>query len=182
MKKVFLTVLLALAAALPVRAQTAGSDEPYRFELGFNPMSYLHQFGTNLWGGSFSLTMRRSERVHYVADLSIHQKGGTSPYAVSAYRFGLRYYAHARGKLTPFGEALAGGANLSSVTTTVGTTTTSTPSHNGVAFAVGGGADYFIRPWLSWRVLQADYSLMRAGGDTSNGVRIHTGAVFHFGH
>lgn len=183
MKKVFLTALIALASVIPAHAQTADPETPYRFELGFNPISYLHQGDKDLWGGGLSITMRRSDRVSYLADISIHQTRGLNPFTTSTYRFGLRYYAPARGKLTPFAEILAGGANLSAVTQAVGnTTTTLTPSHNGISFAGGGGVDYFIKPWLSLRVAQVDYSLIRAGGDTSNGVRIHTGAAFHFGH
>ena len=182
MKNVLLTALIALASVIPVHAQSATSDEPYRFELGWNPISYLRQSGKNLRGASFSLTMRRSERLSYVADLAIHQTRDSNPFTASAYRFGLRYYAPARGKFTPFGEVLAGGANLSAVTTTVGTKSTTIPGHNGLAFATGGGVDYFIKPWLSWRIFQADYSLIRAGGNTSNGLRIHTGGVFYFGH
>jgi hypothetical protein len=183
MKTVFLIALITLASVIPAGAQTATPEEPHRFELGWNPISYLHQGDRDLWGGSLALAMRRSERLSYLADLSIHQTRGLDPFTTSAYRFGVRYYAPARGKFRPFAEVLAGGAILSAVRTTVGnTTTTTTPGRSGLSFATGGGVDYAIRPWLSWRVLQADYSLIRAGGTNSNGVRIHTGGVFHFGH
>jgi hypothetical protein len=183
MKKVLLTALIALVAVIPAHAQSSSPDEPHRFELDFNPVSYLHQDGNDFWGSTLAFAMRRSDRLSYVADLSIHQTRDAPTFSTSAYRFGLRYYAPARGKITPFAQILGGGAILGAVTTTVGNrTTTLSPSRNGVAFAAGGGADYTIRPWLSWRVLQADYSLIRAGGDNLNGVRIHTGAVFHFGH
>jgi hypothetical protein len=92
----------------------------------------------------------------------------------------LRYYAPARGKFTPFAEVLAGGGRIGSQTTTTGTITTTTPGHNGFSFATGGGVNMAIRPWISWRVLQADYSLIRAGGASYNGVRLHTGGAFHF--
>src|SRR5262245_43870860 len=125
MKKVFLTALIALAVVIPSQAQTAAPDSPRRFELDFNPFSYLRHNGENLWGGVVALAMRRSDRVSYVVDVSVHQTrpaisstpGATysNPTTTSAYRFGLRYYAQARGKFIPFGEALVGGANLGAV-------------------------------------------------------------------
>jgi hypothetical protein len=203
MKKVLLTALITLASLLPAHAQSSSPEPPYRFELDFNPVSYLRQDGQNFWGGNLAMAMRRSDRLSYVADLSIHQtrppaaKPDLGPFpdsfTTSAFRFGLRYYAPARGKFTPFGQVLAGGGVIGGLTTTTVTTnpvtgnlTTRTtvvePSHMAVALAAGGGVDYPIRSWLSWRVLQADYSLIRGGGTTFNGVRLHTGAVFRFGH
>jgi hypothetical protein len=181
MKKVFLTAVIALVSVLSAHAQTSNLDEPKRFELGFNPLSYLRQEGRNAWGGSLSIAMRRSDRVSYIADFSVHQTRGADPFTTSAYRFGLRYYAIAKGKFTPFGEVLAGGGRLGRQTSTVGTTTTTLePGHNGFSFGAGGGVNMAVRPWVSWRVLQADYSLIRAGGASYNGVRIHSGAAFHF--
>src|SRR5688572_26333772 len=168
MKKLFLTALMALASVIPAHAQTATPDAPPRFELGFNPISYLRQDGKDLWGGSLSLAMRRSERLNYVLDISIHQtrpqapKPDATPYpdafTTSAYRFGLRYYTPARGKFKPFVEVLAGGANIGATMTTTITpdpprnpitkTTIVDPSHTGVAFAAGGGVDYSIKRWL----------------------------------
>ncbi len=204
MKTVMLTALMILAFLLPAHAQTTSPDEPYRFELDLNPVSYLRQAGKSLWGGNLAFAMRRSDRLSYIADISFHQTRPPAaapdalphpdPFTMSAYRFGLRYYAPARGKFTPFGQALAGGANIGAVTTTTITpdpnptrppttrTTVLDPSHMGVAFAAGFGADYSIRKWLSWRVFQADYSLIRGGGNTYHGGRLHTGAVFRFGH
>ena len=182
MKKVFLTALIALASVLPVHAQSTTIEKPTRLELGWHPISYLHQKGKDLWGGSISLAMRRSDHVSYVADVAIHSTNGTSPFTMSAYRFGLRYYGPEKRKFKPFAEVLAGGGNSGTVTTTVGTTSTTAPGHAGVSFAAGGGVDRAIRPWLSWRVVQVDYSLIHAGGTNYNGVRIHTGGVFHFGH
>jgi hypothetical protein len=203
MKNVFLTALIALASLIPAHAQTATPEGRPRFELDFNPVSYLRQDGQSLWGGSFSLAMRRSERLSYLADFSFHQTrppaavADGTPYpdsfGTSTFRFGVRYYAPARGKFTPFGQVLAGGANIGGITTTTITpdpnptrppttrTTVVEPSHMGVSFAAGGGVNYSIKRWLSWRVIQADYGLIRGGGNTLHGLRIHTGVVFHFG-
>ena len=179
MKKIFLTALIALASVLPAHAQ---NEKPLRFDFGFNPISYLHQGDKDLWGGSLSLAMRHSDHLSYLFDLTIHQTRDDLKYTTSAYRFGMRYYANSWGKFTPFGEAMAGGANLGAVTVNLGSISTITKGSNGFAFGAGGGLDYKIKPWLSWRTLQVDYSLIHSGGNTSNGVRIHTGGSFRFGH
>jgi hypothetical protein len=180
MKNFCLTALIALTLAIPVHAQSSKPETPRRFELGWNPLSYLRQEGRDLWGGSASIAMRRSDRLSYVADFSIHSAGGADTFNTAAYRFGMRYYAAAKGKYTPFAEALAGGAHVGRSTTTSGTTTTIIPGHNGFSFATGGGVDRTIRPWLSWRVVQVNYSFIHGAGKSYNGVRIHTGGAFHF--
>lgn len=202
MKKVLLTVFLILASLLPANAQDP-SSEPNRYELDFNPVSFMRQDGKNMWGGNLAFAMRRSNRLSYVADISIYQTRPPAAtadalphpdnFTTSAYRFGLRYSAPARGKFTPFGQALFGGANIGAITTTTITpdpnpsraptskTNVVEPSHMGVALSAGFGVDYAVRRWLSWRVVQADYSLLRGGGNTFHGGRIHTGAVFRFG-
>lgn len=188
MKRVFLTALIVLTSGISAHAQSATPDSPLRFAFAWNPVSYLHQRGQDLRGGSLSLAMRRSDRVSYVADVSIHQTrnsgAGSTEFTTAAYRFGLRYHFPVRKRLKPFAQALAGGANLGAVTTTDvlrEIPTTTIPSRNGFAFALGGGMSYSIKPWFSWQAVQVDYSLIRGGGDTYNGVRIHTGAAFHFG-
>src|SRR6185436_8175705 len=115
------------------------------------PVSYLHQGGRDLWGGSVSLAMRRSDRLSYLVDVTFHQTQDTAAFLMSAYRFGVRYYTPRRGKIAPFAEIMAGGANTGAITTTVGTTSTTVPGHNGVSFGTGGGVDYVVRPWFSWR-------------------------------
>jgi hypothetical protein len=149
--------------------------------LAWHPLSYLRQDGQNLKGGSFSLAWRRSERRSYVLDLSIHQNSDVNPVPHTAYRFGPRWVLPARGKFTPFVQILGGGAYVGTKIIINGTTTTSIPGANGLSLAAGGGVDMRVRPWFSWRVVQADYSLMRAKGETLNGVRLHTGGIFHFG-
>jgi hypothetical protein len=181
MKTLFRYALLLLAFHVPASAQDADTTTYRPFELAWNPISYLRQDGQNLKGGSFSLAWRRSERRGYVLDLSIHQTPGINPVVHTAYRFGPRFFLPARGKFTPFVQVLGGGAYVGTKIIVNGTTTTSIPGASGLSFAAGGGLNMQLKPWFSWRVFQADYSLIRARGDTLNGVRLHTGGVFHFG-
>jgi hypothetical protein len=58
---------------------------------------------------------------------------------------------------------------------------TTSISHDGFAFGVGGGLDVKVRPWFAWRAIQGGYSLRHVEGGTSNGFRLATGIVFRFG-
>jgi len=180
MKKVSICVLIVLAFSATVSAQSTDSDSRRPFELSWNPYSYMRQSGENTHGGAFALGYRKSDRLGYVLDLSIHQSKNTNV-VFTAYRFGPRLYFRERGRFAPFAEVLAGGAYLGTQVTVNGTTTTSIPSKAGISFATGGGLNMQLRPWFSWRVFQVDYSLIHGRGETLNGVRIQTGGVFHFG-
>ena len=180
MKNVSICVLIVLAYCAPLGAQNTDSNSRRAFELGWNPYSYMRQSGENTHGGAFSLAARRSDRLGYVLDLSIHQSKNTNV-VFTAYRFGPRFYFPSHGRYTPFAEVMAGGAYVGSQVTVNGTTTTTVPGKAGFSVATGGGLSMQLRPWFSWRVFQVDYSLIHARGQDFNGVRIHTGGVFHFG-
>ena len=46
----------------------------------------------------------------------------------------------------------------------------------------GGGFDYFWKPRITIRVVQADYINSNTFGVTQNDVRVSTGIVINFGH
>jgi hypothetical protein len=183
MKKVLFSALIVLATVLPVRAQTS-NDSKKLLDIGWHPYSYLRQNGANQHGGSISIAYMRSDRLGWVADVSIQQTGQTptaAPIVNAAYRFGPRLYHPLKDKFTGFVEALAGGAHHGTSVTTVGTTNTVVPGRNGFAFMTGGGIDMAIKPWFSLRLAQVDYNFFHTGGTNSNGVRIHAGGVFKIG-
>jgi hypothetical protein len=186
MKHLVLLVLVSLASIVPVHAQSAGSEHFRRFDIGWNVLSYARQSDRDLVGGNLSFAIRKSERLGFVADLAIHETVPFSSTRITTYRFGPRFYAPEKGRITAFGEILAGGARARTSSTFSffggGSTTTTSPAINGFALAAGGGLDVRIKPWFAWRMIQADYSLLRLAGDTSNGVRVDTGIVFRFGH
>ena len=186
MKNLFLLGLISLVCVLPIHAQSTNSEHFRRFDIGWNLISYARQSDADLFGGNLSFVVRKSERLGFVADLALHQTIPLLFTRITTYRFGPRFYAPEKGRMTAFGEILAGGARASTSSTISflggGTSTTTSPANNGFALAAGGGLDLRIKPWFAWRIIQADYSLLRIAGDTSNGVRVDTGIVFRFGH
>jgi len=186
MRSLFVLVVISLASVVPVHAQGARSENFRRFDIGWNVLSYARQSGEDLFGGNFSFVVRKSERLGFVADLAVHETIPFDTFTITTYRFGPRFYAPEKARMTAFGEILAGGTHARSSSTIFffggGSTTTTSPASNGFALAAGGGLDLRIKPWFAWRIVEADYSMLRLAGDTSNGVRVDTGIVFRFGH
>lgn len=52
----------------------------------------------------------------------------------------------------------------------------------GHAFGGGGGFDWFWKPRITIRVVQADYIYSSTFGATQNNIRVSTGIVINFGH
>ena len=179
MKNLFLAALIAMALVGSAHAQAAKDFR--RFEVAWHPLSFLIENGNTSKGGSISVAYRRYERLGFVADLALHQTHEANPVTRSAYRFGPRYYFPVKGRMVPFAQVLAGGGYIGTATQVVGTKTVVTPGRSAFAFSSGAGLDFKIRPWFSWRIVQADYSLLRSNGNNLDGVRLHTGGVFHFG-
>jgi hypothetical protein len=126
-----------------------------------------------------------NRRVGIVADVSIHQTVDEFPkLTVTAYRFGPRIYGYRGRRISTFGEFLAGGTRVTEERTLIlfGGTVTSTDHVNGFAAAVGGGMDFQIKPWLTWRMYHADFSYLHIPDINSNGLRVGTGIAFQFGH
>lgn len=185
MTKTVLCFALSLLAALPLAAQDDANAQR-DFEIGWNVLSYVRQGDVNLYGGDLSFTVHATPRIGIVADVSVSRSTDTSPTIdIYTYRFGPKFVVRRGGRITTFGEILAGGTRLKGSASAVvaGTTIAVSDSINGFSFAVGGGVDLGIRPWIAWRIAQFDYSLLKFSGidGTSNGFRVGTGLVFRFG-
>jgi hypothetical protein len=180
MKKVLFSAFIVLASIGSLSAQS-NDDFSKRIEIGWHPYSYLRQFGENQRGGAISAAYMKSDRLAWVADVSMQQNGDANPVANAAYRFGPRLYQPLTKKFKGFAEALAGGAHHGTSVVTSGTTNVVTPGHSGFAVALGGGVDMPIRSWFSLRLAQVDYNYLHIAGVNANGVRIQTGGVFKIG-
>ena len=73
-------------------------------------------------------------------------------------------------RVSPFAHVLIGGAHFSS----------GPFSDTSFATALGGGIDTKIAPFISWRIIEADYVFTHFGGVAENNTRISTGIVLHF--
>jgi hypothetical protein len=159
-------------------------NDPYfrRFDIAGVILSYSRQGSVNLYGGDLSFTTKINQRVGITADVAIHQTVDNPKLTVTAYRFGPQFYGPHGGRISTFAEFLAGGTRITATSTNFsvfGVSNTTSVSLNGFAAAAGGGIDLRIKPWLGWRLVQADYSFLHAVG--ANGARLGTGLVFRFG-
>jgi hypothetical protein len=106
----------------------------------------------------------------------------TTDHHLYALRAGPRFKLPAFRKLTPFAQALLGGNYIratSNSKVTQGTQVSQVKSR-GFAAAVGFGFDYDLSDAVAFRILQADYSVLRVPGGAWNGFRLATGIVFKF--
>jgi opacity protein-like surface antigen len=77
------------------------------------------------------------------------------------------------GKVTPFAQALFGGAHTNATSTGFSLSDTS------FATALGGGADFHLTKTMGWRV-QGDFLQTRFFGTSQNNFRFSTGLVVRF--
>jgi opacity protein-like surface antigen len=77
------------------------------------------------------------------------------------------------GKVTPFAQALFGGAH------TIANGTSFSNSDTSFGTAVGGGMDFRLGKTIAWRV-QGDYLQTHFFGSSQNNLRISTGLVVRF--
>jgi opacity protein-like surface antigen len=192
--------LVLLCGALLLFAGIASAqDESPKIE-AFGGYSYLrvnpgdNAPGVNFNGGSGSLAYNFTPMLGVVADFGGYHYSldGASVNAVT-YLFGPKI-ALRHGPITPFAQALFGGAHLSSSCTEGGGAVVRPQgtiggfgcggSVNGFAMTIGGGLDWNATSHIGIRVVQAEYLLTRFSvGDvsqTQNNARISTGVVFRW--
>jgi outer membrane protein OmpA-like peptidoglycan-associated protein/opacity protein-like surface antigen len=163
-----------------------------------NRIAYLH-------GGSTSLAYNFNHWLGLAADfagfnntrltLSTPTGSETIDANGSAYTFmaGPRVSYRHYERITPFAQALFGGAHASPVTAShCGNDPSCTPLASDIAFAAmfGAGLDIKITHHIAWRAIEADYLLTRFKDPSStngqdrgwqNNVRLSSGIVLRFG-
>jgi hypothetical protein len=88
--------------------------------------------------------------------------------SVNTFLFGPQVSWPAR--VSPFAQALFGGAHVSS----------GGFGNTSYALAIGGGIDTRLVHGIYWRVIQGDYLLTHFGGAREDNARLSTGIVFKF--
>jgi len=84
------------------------------------------------------------------------------------------------GPISPFAHFLIGGAHESTTTATSGPITTTSPTRNAFATALGGGLDLKVFPFISVRPIQIDYLFTHFNSNTQNQFRYSAGVVLRF--
>ena len=186
--------LLCGAMLLFAGIASAQSDTP-KAEV-FGGYSYLRVNpgsgapGINANGGSDSFSYNPNAWLGIVGDFGGYH---ASPFGVSAnvisYLFGPKV-AFRRGSVTPFVQALFGGARISangggcagtlSKVRPQGIIGCGSGSTNAFATALGGGVDWNATPHVGIRLVQAEYVMTRFFSATQNNVRVSTGVVFRW--
>ncbi len=136
----------------------------------------------NLNGGSASVAYNPSASIGIVGDFGGYHVGSVSGVPVDAniytYLFGPRLSYRKNDRITPFAQALFGGAHASSGS--LGSATA-----NAFAMALGGGVDAKVTEHVAVRLGQFEYLMTRfdegTGRATQNNLRFSAGILFRFG-
>jgi len=163
-----------------------------------NRMGYLH-------GGSTSIAYNFTSYFGLVADFGGYDDSKVTLFSPSAsstfdsdgtaytYLFGPRFSYRKYERVTPFVQALIGGATATSVTIagcTGDPSCTPLASENSVAAAVGVGLDIKLTHRIALRLIDADFLLTnfrnpleanQSGQSWQKNVRLSSGLVFRFG-
>jgi len=190
--------VLTLGLAAPARAQD-------RFEI-FGGYSYLYASDnlnstgpcptsgcpvatahSNLNGWEASLSYRVAGPVSVVGDVggnygSLSSSFGSSALQREMYMGGVQFAVH--GRISPFAHFLFGISHESLGAGSITVSGSSYPfvatSGNSFAFALGGGVDFRLAPYVRLRAVQVEYLGTAAYSTTQNQARVSTGLVLHF--
>jgi opacity protein-like surface antigen len=187
--------LALLCGALLLFAGIASAQDSPKVE-AFGGYSYLRvntggndSVGENFNGGSGSLAYNFTPMLGVVADFGGYYWSQTGADAtVFSYLFGPKV-ALRHGPITPFAQALFGGAHASlngfdncdgARVRPQGTCGNFSTSDNSFSMALGGGLDWNATTHIGIRVIQAEYVMTRFGDQTQNNARISTGVVLRW--
>lgn len=177
MRKSFWICMLFLVLSISAAAQ----DYP-RAEI-FGGYSYVRAnvVGTNFNfnGGSGSFAFNPSHWWGVVADGGFYHNGdfGVSTSLIT-YLFGPKFAYHGAGRVTPFAQALFGGAHANEAF--IGITAT----QNAFSMALGGGIDIRATRHFAFRAVQAEYLMTKftdGSNNRQNNARVSIGIVYRLG-
>lgn len=185
MRKLFLISALFLFLNLSAVAQGTPQDTPQdtpKME-AFGGYSYVRASvvgdGFNFHGGSGSFAFNPSHWWGLVGDVGGYHNSdfGVSTNLIT-YLFGPRFSARGHSRLTPFAQALFGGAHVNASFIGIGN------SENAFAMALGGGIDARVTHSFAFRVIQAEYLFTKFTdglNNRQNNARISIGIVYRWG-
>jgi opacity protein-like surface antigen len=175
MKKtaVVILVLAVVGIAWPAKAQ----DQAPKAELyaGYDYVLVNSAGdGYNFNGGSGQFAYNVNRWLGVVGDFGgYYTGGGFGGAGVFSYLFGPRVNLRGHGRITPFVQALFGGAR----------DIAASPTQNVFAMTAGGGVDFKVSEHFSVRPVQAEYFLTQFTNGTNkqqNSFRYSAGIVFRF--
>ena len=161
---------LLLLVGLMILAGTAyGQDTPTgEFATNYSYFRAGGHGGADLHGGSVSGAVNVNSWVGIAGDYGIYHFQPSFSGGVNIHTFTVGPRISFRGNhVTPFGQVLAGGFHG------LGT--------NGFAMSSGGGLDIKVSRAVAVRIVQVEYMMLHAQGDTLNCARVSAGIVFRFG-
>lgn len=179
MRKLLIVCGFALLAATCGKAQEKGYEVSGDFQyVRINPGGGAPSANCQGGAGSFAAYLNRwAAAVGEFGGCKVTGLPSGTSQNLMNYLGGAKVALTNRGRLTPFAQALFGGAR-----TSLTETGQAYGSQNTFAMALGGGADVELTHSISFRAIQVDYFYTHFGGAKQNNMRLQSGIVFRFGH
>ena len=172
----FTGLILILCSAASAMAQVPWAE----LEAGY--CAVAQDKVERLDGGCFNIAGNVLNSVGIVTDIGVHRLDETNSFGnLFTYMFGPRLSINHGGRLTPFGQALVGGARLRVTVPGCLSTTGCSTNSNAWAFAAGGGVDVKLSQHIAVRLLEVEYLMTRFGDTHQNNGRFGAGIVIRLG-
>lgn len=176
MKKLILTIALAITSVIGINAQTKQDNTEFyagyqflRTNVETRTPSFTFNRETDSHGFNVSATEYVSKNAGFTAELGANFDGnGRNIYTIQG---GLTVKGNRKGKVQPFARAL-GGAYVAQ-----NQTFNSRRTKSDFAYTLGVGLDVKFNK-VGWRIIQVDYLGTRNYNQFDNNVRVGTGFFF----
>ncbi|MBI4460332.1 MAG: hypothetical protein HY648_09785 [Acidobacteria bacterium] len=188
MRKVALQVgVFLLLLPLSLMAQVPGTE----VYMGY---SFLRTADISHHGWNLTFGPNLNRNLGIMAEFSGHYGSRTDTLSAGAdlktesmvhsFLVGPRIFQTVGGSWTPFVQGLFGVARVDVDETffqSGNRTSSSSDGDLGFGMALGGGIDLTLTNSIAWRILQAEYHVVRVEGARFEGGRVSTGIILHFG-
>jgi len=193
MRTVVRRAVWLLLLPLPLMGQYDVAPRPTPKAELFGGYSYIRLEGMDLQGWNFSLAGNVNKNLGIVADASGHYNRDTTTDSLGRTESKLNFHTFLAGPrvterslkwLTPYAHALFGMTRVNGEVTFTpagGAAISTNNDQTGFAMTLGGGLDINVSDSVFYRLLQADYYLIRADKLKHEGLRLSAGILFRFG-
>ena len=183
---------LLLPVSLVAQNNDAKLFAAHRGEL-YTGYSYVRMEGADMHGWNVAITGNVNPNLGIVGEFDGNYHSDTATVGTTTTNSTLNFHSAMGGfsvterttkYVTPFAHILVGmtRVNASVDVSRPGTPTSSVSNDvTGFSTALGGGIDLNLNDGFFWRLVQADYYLIRADGFKHEGARVSTGIVWRLG-
>ena len=193
MRKAVTRVAFFVLLPLPLVAQNGAPARPTPKAELLGAYSFVHMEQLDMHGWNASVIGNVNKNLGIVGDVSGHYNRESSSGLLGTTRSELTFHSFMVGPqvierqrkwFSPFAHALFGFTRVNASVTASGASAAARSVSNdvsGFSMVLGGGLDLTADDRFSYRLIQADYYLIRSDRFKHEGLRLSAGVLFRFG-